>query len=171
MGHLRGNGRRSIRPLALHAVLQSWSILRLGCRGPRDHSAAPSRKRSAIASSRRTDAIDSASLTIDRQDRDRHDLRDYVGHSFRLAWCAVASLHLINRASGNLLFEIWSLELPWNLVLGIWNFDPLFAARATATVDARGVADDEARSRKATESICGKVTNARSVTLRQFSAA
>src|SRR6478609_1246961 len=33
--------------------------------------------------------------------------------------------------------------------------------RRTATGDARGVADDEARSRKATEGICGEVINAR----------
>jgi hypothetical protein len=32
-----------------------------------------------------------------------------------LAWCAVASLHLILPGSGNLLFEIWS----WSF-LGIW---------------------------------------------------
>ena len=42
---------RSTRPVALHAVLQSWIILRLGRRGLRDHSITPSRKRSAVPSS------------------------------------------------------------------------------------------------------------------------
>src|ERR1043166_4253695 len=98
MGHHRRDDRRSTWSLALHALLQSRIILRLGCSGPRDHSAAPSHKRSAITSSWRTDAIDSGSLIINRQDCDRHDLCYYVDHSFRLAWCVVASLHLISRA-------------------------------------------------------------------------
>ena len=43
--------------------------------------------------------------------------------------------------------------------------------RRAATGDARGVADDEARSRKAREGICGKVTNDRAVTFRHFPSA
>ena len=73
MDPLRGNGRRPIRPLALHAVLQSWIILRLGRRGFRDHYAAPWRFNGT--SSQRPNAVHhDASLAIDRQDRDRDDL-------------------------------------------------------------------------------------------------
>lgn len=60
-------------------------------------------------------------LPLIRRDRDRHDLYYYAGHSFRLAWCAVASLHLISLANGNLLFENWSLEFPWNC--GAWDLE------------------------------------------------
>jgi len=48
-----------------------------------------------------------------------------------------------------------------------WAKDPA----GTAMGDARVVADDEARSRKAREGICREVTNARAVTFRHFSAA
>ena len=99
MGPLRRDGRRSTWPLALHALLQSWIILRLGCRGVRDHSATPSRKHRAVPSPYRLDTIDDASFVIDRQDRNRDDLSYYIGHFFRLAWAAAANLLLTSLAN------------------------------------------------------------------------
>src|SRR5262245_64910154 len=103
MDPLRRDGRRSVRPLALHAVLQSWTILRLGCRGFRDRSAAPWRF-NGPSSQRPNAAHNDASLTIDRQDRDRDDLSYYVGHSFRLAWRVAASLLLISPLTSDIRF-------------------------------------------------------------------
>src|SRR5579864_4950328 len=98
MGHLRRDDRRSTRPLALHALLSSWTILRLGRRGVRGHFATPSRKRRAFTSSQRPNAIDEASFTTDRQDRHRDDLSYYISHFFRLARAAAANLPLISPA-------------------------------------------------------------------------
>ena len=116
MGPLRRDDRRSTRPLALHALLPSWIILRVGRRGARGHSATPSRKRWAIPSSQWPNAIDDAS--IDRQGRDRDDVSYYFRHLLRLAWSAAANLLLISLAIGNLLLGIWNFEreariTPW----------------------------------------------------------
>ncbi len=91
MGHLRRDDRRSTRALALHAVLPSWIILRLGCRDVRGHSPDPARERSTVPSSAR-DAINDNAFATDRQDRDRDDISLDIRHPFRLAWHPAANL-------------------------------------------------------------------------------
>ena len=70
---------------------------RLGVRG---HSASSSGQRCAVTSSERPNAIDNASFTADRQNRDRDDVSYYIGHLLRLAWRAAANLLLISLAIG-----------------------------------------------------------------------